>query len=320
MNKNNQTKPYTDLLTIAMPVFERKEFFAEALGSALNQTVKCKIIVVDNCSSNNYFKETCEKNNVTYYRNESNIGLYPNIRKCYSLTKTKYVMTLDDDDILSPVYVESFLNAVEKYPEIDVFYSDFALITSNGEEAHQHILPFGYFKSGKEIIEFGVKYKLGFPFMSSVLKKENMKDFGNLDTSYGSYDWLWIYSKADKFSFFGCPEKLYKYRQHDNQDTKNNSTLFMLTMPYLYGKILNEKVTDKKLKKKASINAFWSFVLLKSSVNGKELKQYKNGNSEYEKYLNAKLKDSVLLGMIFKFPRLFVSFIFKSLRKLNFVD
>jgi hypothetical protein len=229
-------------------------------------------------------------------------------------------MTLDDDDVLSPTYVESFLKAIEKHIDIDVFYSDFALITSKGEEAHQHILPFGYFKTGKEIIEFGVKYKLGFPFMSSVLKKENMNDFGNMDTSFGSYDWLWIYSKADKFSFYGCPEKLYKYRQHDNQDTKNNSNLFMLTMPYLYGKVLYEQVSDKKLKRNASINAFWAFVLLKSYVKKADLKNYKRGNSEYEKFLNAKLKDSILLSIIFTLPRELVSFSFKSLRKLNFID
>ena len=34
---------YTNLLTISMPVFERKEFFIEALNSALNQTIKCNI-------------------------------------------------------------------------------------------------------------------------------------------------------------------------------------------------------------------------------------------------------------------------------------
>ena len=42
---------YTDLLTIAMPVYERKDFFVEALESAIKQTIKCKIIVIDNCSS-----------------------------------------------------------------------------------------------------------------------------------------------------------------------------------------------------------------------------------------------------------------------------
>ena len=42
---------FTNLLTIALPCYERKEFFLEALDSALNQTVKCNIIVVDNCCS-----------------------------------------------------------------------------------------------------------------------------------------------------------------------------------------------------------------------------------------------------------------------------
>lgn len=44
---------FTDLITIAIPCYERKEFFLFALESALNQTIKCKVIVVDNCSSAN---------------------------------------------------------------------------------------------------------------------------------------------------------------------------------------------------------------------------------------------------------------------------
>ena len=54
--KNEKSDPFTGLVTIAMPVYERKDFFREALDSALNQPVKCKVIVVDNCSSHDYFE------------------------------------------------------------------------------------------------------------------------------------------------------------------------------------------------------------------------------------------------------------------------
>jgi GT2 family glycosyltransferase len=134
---------FTDLLTIAMPCYERKEYFLEALESALNQTVKCKVIVIDNCSSHDFFEKVCKEKNVAYYRNNKNIGIAANFAKGFELAVTKYVMNLQDDDVLSPEYVESFLNAIHQYPDIDVFFTNFVRLTSNGELPHKHTLPFG---------------------------------------------------------------------------------------------------------------------------------------------------------------------------------
>ncbi len=319
-NINHPMMIYTDLLTIAMPVFERKDFFLEALESALNQTVKCEVIVVDNCSSHDYFKTVCDEKGVTYYRNKSNIGLYPNVSRCFNLAKTNYVMTLDDDDKLAPNYVESFLKAVEQYPTLDVFYTDFGLITKKGEQLHEHILPFGFLENGQKIIEFGIKYKLGYPLMSSVIKTEKTKDFYAAKDSSGSYDWHWIYSKADKFSFYGHAEKLYQYRLHGNQDTSENSKYFMLAIPFIYDKILKEKILDKKLKRKASRNALQSLIILKSEVNKKDLMIFRNGDSEYERFLNEKLNKDYVLKLIYALPKGLISFIYKSCKKLGIAD
>ena len=71
------------LVTIAFPVFERYEFFEEALNSAINQTIVTPIIVVDNGSSHSKFKNYCDKfpNKVKYYRNDFNIGMFANWNK-----------------------------------------------------------------------------------------------------------------------------------------------------------------------------------------------------------------------------------------------
>ena len=45
-----------EILTIAMPVYERIDFFQEALESALRQTPPVNIIVVDNASTKTDFK------------------------------------------------------------------------------------------------------------------------------------------------------------------------------------------------------------------------------------------------------------------------
>jgi glycosyltransferase involved in cell wall biosynthesis len=311
---------FTNLLTISMPVYERKEFFREALESALNQTVKCKIIVVDNCSSHDYFKKVCKEKNVTYYRNDRNIGMSANFSKAFELSETKYAMNLQDDDRLDPKYVEAFVDAVTKYPDIDIFYCDFMRNTPKGLLPHQHTLPFGYMEKGNKIIEYGIRYKLGFPYIASAIKREKAHTAREVGQNIGSYDWEWLYSVANNMSFYGDSRPLYIFRDHDNQDTKINSAIYRLTLPYIYEKVLQEKVVDPKLKKKALKNAFWEFVYLKSYTNKKILKEIMNGDSKYHNYLKVRVDEDALLKTIYMLPHGLVNLTYRSMRKVGLAN
>lgn len=321
MIKEHQFGAFTNLLTIAIPVFERKDYFIEALGSALNQTVKCEVIVVDNCSSHDFFEKVCKEKGVTYFRNDTNIGMYPNFNKCFNLSKTEYVKLLDDDDILSPIYVESFLRAKELHPDIDIFFSDYVMLTKNGELSHSFILPFGYIENGKIIIEYGVKYNLGFPYMSSTIKKAKAKSDFYLYGWKGGYDWEWIYSNADQFTFYGDPAVLYQFRIHKKQTSRNiDLCAHTLTVPYIYDKILPEKLSDPKLIKKASKKASLKLIYLKSYGNKNELTEIIQADNRYGKYLKWKLNENFLLKIIFILPRGLVRIIYMILRIINWIN
>ncbi|HEX8979467.1 MAG TPA: glycosyltransferase family 2 protein, partial [Parasulfuritortus sp.] len=100
---------YSDLITVAIPVFERTKYYKEALSSALDQTIQCCVIVVDNASSHN---DICDYvtalNNplVRYIRNEHNLGMEGNWNACMQYAETEWLTILHDDDILYPKYVE----------------------------------------------------------------------------------------------------------------------------------------------------------------------------------------------------------------------
>ena len=134
-------------LTITMPVYERKDFFLDALNSALNQTVKCEILVIDNCSSHDFFKQICDEKGVKYLKNDVNIGLFPNWNKCMNTAETDFAMILQDDNILELDFVESFQNALNKYPDLDFYFTDFYKmdLKTKVKSNHSHVYPFGYF-------------------------------------------------------------------------------------------------------------------------------------------------------------------------------
>lgn len=312
-----QPGSFTNLLTIAIPVYERKEYFKEALESALNQTIKCKVIVVDNCSSHDFFEKICIEKGITYFRNESNIGLFPNQNRCYSHAQTEYVKVLDSDDLLSPKYVESFLRAKEMHSDIDVFFTDYVILTSDRESSHQDAIPFGYMENGNKIIDYGIKYRLAFPYMSSTIKKIKAELDLDINVCKGGYDWVWVYSKADHLSFYGEPGKYHKYRSHNAKDSRKDWSANLLTVPYIYEIILSKKISDPNLLKRISKKIFWELIGLKSCSNNKELNILINSDNRFGKYLKEKLNKNILLKTIFMLPKLLIKIVFMPIKIIN---
>jgi glycosyltransferase involved in cell wall biosynthesis len=98
-----------DLLTISFPVYKRTEYFRLALESALNQTVKCKILVVDNNSPHDEFKKIIDsyKNPlIEYIKTSETVPQDENFNNCIRLTKTPWMTILHDDDYLHCQFVE----------------------------------------------------------------------------------------------------------------------------------------------------------------------------------------------------------------------
>lgn len=113
-----------DLLTIALPVYKRTDFIRRALDSAVNQTVKCRILLIDNCSPHDEFREITESYNnplISYVRNEYTVPLEENFNKCFELCQTPWVTILHDDDMLHIQYVEVAQKILQSKPNIGGF-------------------------------------------------------------------------------------------------------------------------------------------------------------------------------------------------------
>lgn len=311
---------YTNLLTIAMPCYERTEYFLDALESALKQTVKCEVIVVDNCSSHDYYRKICQQKNVTYYRNETNIGLLANFARGVELADTEYVIALQDDDVLAPDYVEAFVEAVTRYPDIDVFFSNYEKLTAKGLSRHEYTLPYGYMKPGTKIIKYGIEYELGFPYMSCAIKRDKAYRVEEVKGWGGGFDWVWIYSVADQLTFYGDERVLYRYRIHDTQVSQKDRMSFTVTVPFIYDEILPAKITSTKWRKKAAKKAFWVLIHLKSYSGKHEIDSFMREKNVYTAYLQRKLTENRFLGFLYGMHRMVASSLFFCYRIVNLLN
>jgi glycosyltransferase involved in cell wall biosynthesis len=98
-------------VSVLIPTFNRGHFLKQAVASALGQSLaNIEVIVSDNGSTDGTAEIVHQMSRadgrLRYHRNERNLGLAGNFRKCFELARSKYCVVLDDDNFfLDPDYL-----------------------------------------------------------------------------------------------------------------------------------------------------------------------------------------------------------------------
>src|SRR5262249_47701629 len=96
-------------ITIAVTVFNRRDFVLESIRSALEQTLPVKVIVVENCGPDPGLREFILGefgSRIEYFRNATNRGMFDNWNACLEYCRTPWLSILHDDDELRPNFVK----------------------------------------------------------------------------------------------------------------------------------------------------------------------------------------------------------------------
>lgn len=108
----------SNVLTIAIPTYNRENFLREALGSLDAQTCRdFTIILFDNASDYaiDDFKAEFPQLDITIEKNESNMGNQNNFRKMIGYHySTPFVMMFHDDDTIHPEYLKNAVAALSQ--------------------------------------------------------------------------------------------------------------------------------------------------------------------------------------------------------------
>lgn len=108
-------------LTVALPVYKRTDYFRKAIESAINQTIPCSILVVDNNSPHDDFRKIIESYNnsrIEYIKTSETVPQDENFNNCIRLSKTPWITILHDDDYLHCQFAELTQNILKKHGSI----------------------------------------------------------------------------------------------------------------------------------------------------------------------------------------------------------
>jgi glycosyltransferase involved in cell wall biosynthesis len=102
------------LVSILIPVYNRKNLVGETIDSAIKQTYKnIEIVIVDNCSSDGTWEllqEFAQKDSrIRIFQNPENIGPVRNWKRCIDEAKGEYAKLLFSDDLISENFIEETL-------------------------------------------------------------------------------------------------------------------------------------------------------------------------------------------------------------------
>jgi glycosyltransferase involved in cell wall biosynthesis len=228
-------------LTIAIPCYDRVDFFEEALRSALNQSMACRVIAVDNGSKHDGLRLICERYGprITYYRNDTNLGMFRNWNRCVELAETAFVMILGDDDVLDLNYSEQVHSVLVQHPDLDVIFSgveftgDLTGVYSRGDGRTVPYGPSGWM----DLVIAAGRNGLGFPTVAATYRKSLFQNGGFRTSRHSANDWEFVYTKLTEAKFYGIDQSLLCYRKHEQADTVQRAVWAASNVSFIYGEM-----------------------------------------------------------------------------------
>lgn len=193
------------MITIIIPSFGQAEFLMDAIESAIDQTVKAEIIVVDDGSTDGSL-EIAQKYPVKVI-SQVNKGL-ASARNAGIMNATgEYVLPLDADDILLPECVEEMTKAIQD-TDADVIAPSFKQFGVWNSEV--------ILDPNVKIDQFLTDNRIGY---FSAIKKEALLEVGGYNPKmiFGWEDWdLWIdlFKRGKSLCVIQKPLVLYRTKEN----------------------------------------------------------------------------------------------------------
>ena len=111
------------LVSILIAAYNQEKFIGEAIESVLASTYKnFELIIVDDCSPDSTYLiaegHAIKDKRIRLYKNETNLGDYPNRNKVASYAKGKYLKYIDGDDAIYYWGLQVQVEMMERFPEV----------------------------------------------------------------------------------------------------------------------------------------------------------------------------------------------------------
>lgn len=224
-----------ELLTIAIPTFNRPSHIGGALTSIVTQnrfSADVQVLILNNTQDEEMKRRyrnvlaRYSELHIRYVENPSNVGMFGNWNRCISLCKTPYITILNDDDRLRPKFLE---RCIPMLGDENLIVTRARIINGSPSRAHKILksmyistLKKLYWLSSKKFITAGT-FLSGNSIHASlgvIFKKDAaLAQGGFLEKKYPAADIFFTHKYALKYGVTYVFEELADYVWGDNNAT-----------------------------------------------------------------------------------------------------
>lgn len=204
-------------VSIIIPVYNGEKYILEAVKSALNQTIPCEVIVIDDGSTDKTCELLCGVPNITYLI-KSNGGTASALNLGIKNSTGNWIHWLSADDVLYNDAIENMLKHINDNEKI--YYSNYDIIDENSMMIGEFIEPIERnFNSKEERFKelMGNYYGNGSTTMIHKTVFDRIKYDESLANSE-DYDFM-LNAMKSGYDLKLIPIKTLKYRYHSEQMT-----------------------------------------------------------------------------------------------------
>lgn len=267
--------PTVDIL---IPTYNRDFLIKNVIKNVLKQTYdNYNIIISDNCSSDNTEEKVKELisnyNNVYYFKNSSNLGVYGNYNKALSCyCKGNYVLIISDDDFFTDnEYIKKAVNLI-KERELDWLGSGFLILNTKNNMIKENSREEDFFGSGLDFLKV---HKWGFDYFAwftVIFNREKLLKVGEFSNAlYNSdFELLFKMGLSGRCGIINSISGVYTINPF--QINSNLTENYMFNGYKLYESLLeNENYTELYLYKnvKDYITACFRYFMDRDALDGR---------------------------------------------------
>ena len=199
-------------ISVIIPVYNSELYVGRCIRSLLDQTISkenYEIIVINDGSTDNT-KKALEnfKDDIKYFENKKNLGLPATLNKGIKKAKGRFIVRVDSDDWVHQEYLNILSLHLSLNNSFDAVACDYMLVNNEQEPIRQ-------VEWSKEPIGCGVMFKL-----------QHLIKIGLYDEDFlAKEDEDLLIRFQNSFKIIKLRLPLYKYRQHNNNMTKNSNLI-----------------------------------------------------------------------------------------------
>jgi glycosyltransferase involved in cell wall biosynthesis len=205
------------IFSICIPTYNRAEFLVDTIQSALNQKYEhFELLVIDDGSTDNTSELISSiKDPRLRYIKKFHTGAPDTRNRAINEANGDFIIWLGSDDILMPNTVLKYVNAINQYPEVDVFYGDLIIIDRVENSIRELKYPNFYNQNALLLNRF--LFGCALPDGGSLIRRRLYQNFGGYNLDFRrAHDYEFWSRVVNKVTVKHIGSFVYKWRWHES--------------------------------------------------------------------------------------------------------